>query len=103
MSVPYDASGPAPLTWSLATGADLPIVATALKLAEGDNDLVIRTYEPRGRPSELPALAFGKAAPQIVNFIEDAIPGGDAAGANALSYHPFEIKTLKITRPASPQ
>jgi alpha-mannosidase len=99
-TVPYDASGPAPLEWQLLTGGLGNIRASAIKLAEDDNDFIARLYEPRGKPGQ--AVLAPAASAAAVNFLEDPIAPLKPDGRKRifLDFRAFEIKSIKF-KPAA--
>jgi len=109
-TIPFDATGPAPLEWSLFATPPHAAIATTLKRAEDGDGLILRMYEARGNATDA-ALTFTKGVGlgegmsegiTIVNFIEDTAPAAEKP-ANPLNLRPFEIKTLKIrTQPKNP-
>ena len=83
-------------------GIDLAV----LKKAEDSDDLVVRLVETRGRRAEatlssarhssLVARHFAKATPVLANELEET--GAPLALPAKLSFRPFEIKTLRLSR-----
>ena len=83
-------------------GIDLAV----LKKAEDSDDLVVRLVETRGRRatatlsaarhSSLVARHFAKATPVLANELEET--GAPFALPAKLSFRPFEIKTLRLSR-----
>jgi alpha-mannosidase len=70
------------------------VIPTALKLAEDDNDWIVRFYQSSGTPATAKvATPFAVKSAQAVNFLED--PQGPADPA-AVPLRGFEIKTLKL-------
>jgi alpha-mannosidase len=78
------------------------VIIEAVKRAEDDGDVVLRLYEATGADAEA-ALTFGfpvEAAAEV-NLMEEAPqPLTVTDNAVALSFGPFEIKTVKVTRHA---
>ena len=94
---------PEPLPVDLeGEGIDLAV----LKKAEDSDDLVVRLVETRGRRAEatlssarhssLVARHFAKATPVLANELEET--GAPFALPAKLSFRPFEIKTLRLSR-----
>jgi alpha-mannosidase len=77
------------------------VIVEAVKLAEDTDDLVLRLYESEGRGMSVRVKAgFSLQGAQTANMLEE--PSGElaiAGDAIALSFRPFEIKTV-ILRPA---
>ncbi len=96
-TVPFDAKGSEPLQWSPVSISGKGLVATVLKMSEDDRSLVLRFFESQGQ-----AIIGGVTwatrprATAWVNFVEDRLGSATLTGnANAVSMHPFEIRTLK--------
>ncbi len=84
---------------------DPHIVVEAVKQAEDDDDIVIRLYEAGGGAVRTTLdLGFAAEAVEEVNLMERPVDtprwaldmGGDRTQV-ALTFRPFEIKTLKVT------
>jgi alpha-mannosidase len=73
-TVPFEAKGKMPLEWSPLQVSDSNVVATGLKVAEDDKDLVLRLYQNSKSPS---AASVSFRMPVIgalwVNFLEDRL------------------------------
>ncbi len=74
------------------------IVVEAVKLAEGNPDLIVRLYEAEQRGATAAVrFAFPIAAAAEVNLLEERIcPIAVAENAVTLVFRPFEIKTLRV-------
>jgi len=84
---------------------DNPAVVTeALKLAEDrSGDVVVRLYESRGgRASTRLTADFPVATATVTDLLERPLPDGETLpvtdGAVALSFRPFEVRTIRLTR-----
>jgi alpha-mannosidase len=95
------ATVPAPTSSLLQVDGE-GIVLEALKLAEDNDDLVLRLWESRGRRQAArltPPPGYGAAAEtDLLEREPTALP--IEQGAIALAFKPFEIKTIRIGRPA---
>jgi alpha-mannosidase len=91
---------------SALVAVDNPAVVTeAVKLADDESgDVIVRLYESRGgRASARLTAGFTVAAARLTDLLErpltedGPVPAGDD-GAVELSFRPFEIRTLRLTR-----
>jgi alpha-mannosidase len=100
-SVPFDARGANPLTYSPLSLSDPRLVPTALKQSEDGSDLIIRFYEAGGLHSGSGAMRFNfpVQSVQLVNFVEDPIgPVQRVSGSTVnVSSTEFKIWTYKIS------
>jgi alpha-mannosidase len=98
VSVPYDARGTAPLSYSPVSLTDSNVVATALKRGEDAGDLILRGYESTGKASlGSIRLNVGGSSARWVNFVEDDLGPAQLNGDQIpFNLHGFEIKTVKI-------
>jgi alpha-mannosidase len=97
-TVPFEARGAAPLEWSPLSVTDPSVVATGLKVAEDDKDLVLRVYQNSKSPSA-GSVSFG--VPVIsalwVNFLEDGLGVAPMKETRLpLSLRGFEIRSVKL-------
>ena len=74
------------------------VVPTTLKLAEDDDDLIVRAFEAGGLPANVGLRGAGSIGPaSSVNFLEDVLGRlSSQSGSLQLSFRPFEIRTVKI-------
>lgn len=96
-TVPFDAHGSAPLTYSPITSG-IPGVATSFKKSEDGKGYILRFYDASGRPSEGQIKpSFPIIASEWVNFLENKIAQTVVKdGSVETAVRPFEIKTLKL-------
>jgi alpha-mannosidase len=72
------------------------LVLSALKKSSGDDSIVLRVFDERGRAAETPIRFLGREQTfQAVNMLEDS-PG---ASATVLRVQPNEIATVRLPRP----
>ncbi len=77
------------------------LTLAALKLAEDDDDVILRLYDPYGRHGTAtvrPDMEVARAS--LTNLLEEEIERVDIGpdGSIRLSYHPFQIVTLRLSR-----
>ena len=90
-------SQPANHQWFEIDGLTL----AALKLAEDGDDLILRLYDPYGRHgTALVRPRFSCARASLTNLLEEETEriGWEQDGSIQLSYHPFQILTLRLVR-----
>jgi alpha-mannosidase len=93
-------AGHAPATASLLQLDTPAVVIEAVKQAEDDDDIVIRLYEATGA-TVAAKLSFGMPVSAVAESDLMETPLRDLAladGGVALTFGPFEIKTLRVTR-----
>ena len=94
-------TGAAPATASLLRVNEPNIIVEAVKKAEENDDLVIRMYESTGASTRATVrirLPFASAA--LVDLLEEHPQPLDVVdGSVTLDFGPFEIHTLRVTRP----
>jgi alpha-mannosidase len=80
------------------------VVTEAVKLADDQSgDVIIRLYESRGgRASTRLTADFAIGTATVTDLLERPLPGAgplpDAGGTVELSFRPFQIRTLRLTR-----
>jgi len=96
----------APLRPLVAVGSEA-VVTEAVKLADDQSgDLVVRLYESRGgRAAARLTADFPVLTATPTDLLERPLPDGEplpvAGGSTVeLSFRPFEIRTIRLTRPA---
>ncbi|HEY3952609.1 MAG TPA: glycoside hydrolase family 38 C-terminal domain-containing protein [Streptosporangiaceae bacterium] len=89
----------------LLTVRNQAVVAEAVKLADDQSgDVVVRLYESQGgRASTRLTAGFPVAAATLTDLLERPLPGAAPlpvadGGTVDLSFRPFEIRTLRLTR-----
>jgi alpha-mannosidase len=92
-------TGPKPAASSLLTLNVSNVIVEAIKQAEGDTAMVVRLYEC-AQSSARAGIRFGFTPKKVeeTNLMEEPLrelPLND--NAVTLDFHPFEIKTLKVT------
>jgi alpha-mannosidase len=96
--VPPESKGDAPDSWSAVSIQANSVVPTALKLAEDDQDLVVRAFESAGKSDEIRISTYkpmGSAT--TVNFLEDRMKTlSPDKGDLRLTFSQFQIQTVKI-------
>lgn len=97
-TVPFDARGDAPLTYSPLNISGTQVVPTALKRGEDAGDLILRMYEGTGAGyNGQISLNTPVNAARWVNFVEDDLGKADLNGNRVpLALHGFEIRTVKF-------
>jgi alpha-mannosidase len=102
--VPPDSKGDAPDSWSAVTIDRSSVVPTALKLAEDDQDLVVRAFESSGRQASVRVAAYRPIGAAVaVNFLEDPLQRlTPERGGLSVPFGPFQIQTLKLKIVRSP-
>jgi alpha-mannosidase len=96
---PVGAQGDAlPQGFSLVEVEGLELALGSLKLAEHDDSVILRLYEPHGARGEF-TLRFGRSIERVerVNLLEEAEgPVEVQGGAVSLGVRPFEVVTLRV-------
>lgn len=92
-------AGEAPQRRSLLAVDTAGVIVEAVKRAEDDHDIIVRLYEATGASVDATVtFGFPVAAAAEADLMEtplDTVPVAD--GRVALSFTPFEIKTLRLT------
>jgi alpha-mannosidase len=92
--------GSLPAEYSFITSSTPSVIAETVKAAENGKGAVIRLLETKGTHTEA-TLTFGTAPKSVTltNILEDDQEKitTDKEGKIKLTFHPFEIKTIRLT------
>ena len=91
--------GSLPAEYSFITSSTPSVVPETLKAAEDGKGVIVRLLETKGTHTEA-ALTFGSAPKTVTltNILEDKLSEIPVKnGGIKLTFHPFEIKTIRLT------
>lgn len=96
-TVPFDATGTEPLTWSLVDLKGKDVVTTGLKRAENGKGAVLRFYQAAGK-SDNAEIRWnaGAASAELDNFLEDKLSALPVSGNTVkVALHGWQIATVR--------
>ena len=92
--------GTLPEEYSLAATTGNDVLIECIKKAEDNNDMIVRLYETfGGRADTTLTVSSDWTKAEITNLMEETVEALDIKdGKVALSFTPFEIKTVKLSK-----